>query len=67
MDYTFFVGVVVEFTVILVRYLFGRTISGGGNCRPPFATADDFDTAMIDCNRQSLLSLRGKIEHGEKD
>jgi len=51
-------GVVVEFAVILVYDFLGRTVSGGGNCRPPFAAADNFDTAMIDCNgRYSFLAI----------
>jgi hypothetical protein len=66
MDYTFFVCVVMEFAVILALDFFSRTVSGGGNCRPPFATADDFDTAMINRYKRFLLSWQGQNEHGEK-
>jgi len=48
-------GEVVDFTVIFICDSFSRTVSGGGNRRPSCATADDFDTAMVNCDKQSLL------------
>jgi len=53
---TAFMGVVVEFSVILVCDFLGRTVSGGGNRRPSFTSADDFDAEMINCYRRFLLS-----------
>lgn len=46
---------VVSSSVIVVRELFARTISSGGNSRLALATADNFDGAMIDCYCQNLL------------
>ena len=46
---------IVSSSVIVVRQLFARTISSGGNGRLTLATADNFDGAMIDCDCQNLL------------
>jgi len=53
---TAFMGVVVEFSVMLVLDFLGRTVSGGGNRRPPFTSANNFDAEMINCYRRFLLS-----------
>ena len=49
MNYAAFAGVVVGDSVILIRDGLPRPISGGRNCGFAFATADDFNAAMIDC------------------
>lgn len=51
MDYAALAGVVMGQSVIFVRDDFSRTISGGGNCGFAFATADDFNAAMVDGDR----------------
>ena len=48
MDYAALVGVVVGFPVKLVCEFLSRPISGCGNGGFAFASADDFDTAMVD-------------------
>jgi hypothetical protein len=51
-------GEVVDFAVIFIRDSLSGPISGGGNRRPPCATADDFDTAMVDCyGQRSFLAV----------
>ena len=67
MHHAAFLGVVVCHAVILVCDFLGRTVSGGGNRRPPFATADNFDTAMINRYRRLLLSWQGKMNMEKKD
>jgi len=52
-------GEVVDFSVILICDSFSGPISGGGNRRPPCTTADDFDTAMVNCYRRySFLAIQ---------
>lgn len=50
MNYAAFAGVVVGDSVILIRDGLPRPISGGRNCGFAFATADDFNAAMVDCD-----------------
>ena len=59
MDYAALAGEVMDFAVILICDSFSRAVSGGGNRRPPCTTADDFDTAMVNCyKRYSFLAIQ---------
>lgn len=52
--------VIVGDTVILICQFFAATISGCGNGGFAFASADDFDTAMIDCDNKTSFRATKK-------
>ena len=56
MKYAAFFGVVANSSVILGNYFFPCTISRRRYCGLPFSSRYDFNTAMIDCQRLTLLS-----------
>jgi hypothetical protein len=57
MDYAAFAGVIVFNPVILIEDFFARPVCRCRNRGFAFATADDFYTAMVDCDRLFLLSV----------
>jgi len=48
MDYATFAGVVMLYSVILISDFFTCTICRRRDCGLAFASADDFNTAMVD-------------------
>ena len=50
-------GVIVNFSVTLVCDFLAAAVSCRRNCRFAFAAADDFNAAMIDCDRLLLSVL----------
>lgn len=57
MDDAALAGVIVGYSVIFIRDGFARAVGRRRNRRFAFASADNFDTAMIDCDRLLLSAV----------